>query len=100
LGQTICSLEAIKLILERQGHTLPVVGGEQGLFPFHFAAMWHTKLDVIYSLLRHCPDALTVVPMLRAAAAAAPSTLSQLRVPRLAWLAERVKVTTVMSRKH
>jgi hypothetical protein len=31
---------------------------EQGLLPFHFAAMWDASLDVIYYLLKHCPDAL------------------------------------------
>jgi hypothetical protein len=34
------------------------IDGEQGLLPLHFAAMWDTKVDVIYHLLCQCPDAL------------------------------------------
>ena len=52
------SLEAIKLVIERYAPTLSTVDGEEGLLPFHFAAMCNCKLDVLFSLARHCPDDL------------------------------------------
>jgi ankyrin repeat protein len=52
------SLSAIKLVAEHQAHTLTTVDGEEGLYPFHFAAMWDAELDIIYTVLRHCPEAL------------------------------------------
>jgi hypothetical protein len=51
------SLSAIKLLAESQGDTLMLVDGQEGLLPFHFAAMWDAELDVIYTVLRHCPAA-------------------------------------------
>jgi hypothetical protein len=47
-------------VAESQAHTLTAVDGEESLFPFHFAAMWDAELDVIYTVLRHCPDAALV----------------------------------------
>jgi ankyrin repeat protein len=54
------SLQAIQLVAERQPDTLTVMDGEESLFPFHFAAMWDAELDIIYTVLRHCPDAALI----------------------------------------
>jgi hypothetical protein len=51
------SLQAVKLLAESQGDTFASLDGQEGLLPFHFAAMWDAELDVIYTVLRHCPDA-------------------------------------------
>jgi hypothetical protein len=55
------SLPAIQLVAASQPHTLTMVDGEESLYPFHFAAMWNAELDVIYTVLRHCPDAALVL---------------------------------------
>jgi hypothetical protein len=50
------SLQAIQLLVNRQAETVSIVDGEQSLLPFHFAAMCDTSLEVIFFLLRHCPN--------------------------------------------
>jgi Ankyrin repeats (3 copies) len=52
------SLPAIVALVNHQADALAAVDGEQGLYPFHFAAMWSASLDVIFYLLQHYPDAL------------------------------------------
>jgi hypothetical protein len=52
------SLDAIQVLVRCQSETVAMVDGREGLLPFHFAANWGASLNVIYYLVRHCPDAL------------------------------------------
>jgi hypothetical protein len=55
----LVSLQAIKLLINRNADVPAIVDGEQELLPFQIAAMWDASLDVIFYLLQHCPDALS-----------------------------------------
>jgi Ankyrin repeats (3 copies) len=63
------SLPAIQLIITggfgqagqddaNHDNALMVVDKKHGLYPFHFAALSDVKLDVLYCILKHYPDAL------------------------------------------
>ena len=66
----LVSLQAITFLVNPTAAALAGVDGDEGLLPFHFATNWGASRDVIFYLLRHCPNALHHVENAAAAASA------------------------------